>query len=170
MLSQTYPKMKLYYGMIASLSFSASFSTGGVGAGLLVNKMERRTLLALSCLLWSSCILVQGFSNSLVIFCIARFMHGAFAAAYNPAAYSLIAEYFPPSYRSTANAVEASGQYVGSALASMSIILIKNYGWRAMYKMVGYSGLVMAAISFFLVKEPKRDLTKIKASTENPFK
>jgi uncharacterized membrane protein YuzA (DUF378 family) len=37
----------------------------------------------------------------------------------------------------------------------MSIILIKNYGWRAMYNIVGLSGLLVALISFILIKEPK---------------
>ena len=169
MLSKAYPNMKNYYGMIASLSFSISYSTGGVGAGMFVNKMPRKTLIAISCILWSSCILTQGMTNSLLLFCIARFAHGAFAAAYNPAAYSLIADYFPPSHRSIANAVEASGQYVGSALASMSIILIKNYGWRAMYNMVGFSGLFAALLSFFLIKEPKRELKKDSGPKVNPF-
>ena len=62
-----------------------------------------------------------------------RFLLGGFESACNPASYSIIADYFPPAYRSTANAIETSGSYVGGGLASVGVVLIKLYGWRVMY-------------------------------------
>jgi MFS family permease len=53
-----------------------------------------------------------------------RFLYGAFSSACNPASYSIIADYFPPSYRSTANAIETSGSYVGGGLSSLTVLLI----------------------------------------------
>ena len=83
-------------------------------------------------------------------------MLGGFESACNPASYSLIADYFPPNYRSTANAIETAGSYVGGGMASLSILLIKAYGWRAMYKIIGIAGIITGIASMVLIKEPGR--------------
>ena len=85
-----------------------------------------------------------------------RFLLGAFESACNPASYSLIADYFPPAYRSTANAIETSGSYVGGGIASICILLIKAYGWRAMYQTIGVAGMIMGILIMLLIKEPQR--------------
>ena len=74
----------------------------------------------------------------------------------NPASYSIIADYFAPKYRSTANAIETSGSYVGSGIASICVILIKMYGWRGMYRIVGTVGMLMGAFVLLFIKEPGR--------------
>jgi sugar phosphate permease len=73
-----------------------------------------------------------------------------------PASYSIIADYFPPSYRSTANAIETSGSYVGGGIACLCVLLIKEFGWRAMYQIIGVSGIIMGILTLLLIKEPKR--------------
>jgi len=122
-----------YFGVISSFVFSSSYSTLGVWAGVLSGKMSRKVLLGLSCILWSATAVGAGAFNTFGSFVLMRFLLGAFESACNPASYSIIADYFPPSYRSTANAIETSGSYVGGGIASLSVILIAKYGWRAMY-------------------------------------
>jgi MFS family permease len=156
MLSAAYPKMQNYYGLISSFVFSSSYSTLGVWAGVLSGKMSRKVLLGLSCILWSATSVGAGAINSFAFFILMRFLLGAFESACNPASYSIIADYFPPSYRSTANAIETSGSYVGGGIASFSVILIAKYGWRAMYKILGYMGIFVGLASIILIKEPKR--------------
>jgi MFS family permease len=145
-----------YYGLISSFVFSSSYSTLGVWAGVLSGKMSRKVLLGLSCILWSATAVGAGSINSFAFFVLMRFLLGGFESACNPASYSIIADYFPPSYRSTANAIETSGSYVGGGIASFSVILIAKYGWRAMYKIFGYLGMFVGLASLILIKEPKR--------------
>jgi MFS family permease len=91
-----------------------------------------------------------------MFFCFMRFALGGFESACNPASYALIADYFSPKYRSTANAIETSGSYVGGGLASIGVILIKKYGWRAMYQIMGGLGMVLGAFVLLYIKEPGR--------------
>ena len=154
MISLSYPQMYQYYGLISSFLFSLSYSTLGVYAGILTGKMNRKILLGLACMLWSATNIGAGAINSFAFFCLMRFMLGGFESACNPASYSIIADYFSPKYRSTANAIETSGSYVGGGLASIGVILIKKYGWRSMYKIMGGLGVLMGAAVIAFIKEP----------------
>jgi MFS family permease len=148
--------MYTYFGLISSFVFSSSYSVLGVWAGILSEKMSRKWLLGLSCILWSATTYFAGAIPGFAFFCLMRFMLGAFESACNPASYSIIADYFPSNYRSTANAIETAGSYVGGGLASFCVILIAKYGWRAMYKIIGGGGMIMGALSILLIKEPGR--------------
>jgi len=156
MISKAYPQMINYFGLISSFVYSSSYSTLGVYAGVLSGKVNRKVLLGVSCILWCASSYFAGAVNSFIFFCFMRFFLGAFESACNPASYSIIADYFPPSYRSTANAIETSGSYIGGGMASLCVILIKMYGWRAMYQIIGGVGIAVGALSLLVIKEPKR--------------
>jgi len=91
-----------------------------------------------------------------VVLAFLRFCHGAVSSATKPLAYSLIADYFPQDKRSTANSILSGANFVGIALSSMTIILIKNIGWRASYCTMGGMGILGALAAFFFVKNPER--------------
>ena len=156
MIRVAYPLMVNYFGIIASFLFSLSYSTVGVFAGNLSKTMSRKVMLGMACILWSCCTFGAGYFNSFLAFCIMRFMCGGFATCSNASSFGLLADYFPPERRSLANAIESSGYYVGAALASSSIVLIKNFGWRAMYKATGVFGIICGLSVLLFVKEPKR--------------
>ena len=67
---------------------------------------------------------LTGFVNSFVVLALMRVVHGMVNSASNPFSFSLITDYFPPDKRATANSIIHSGQYIGSALSSISILLI----------------------------------------------
>lgn len=85
-----------------------------------------------------------------------RILHGAISAAINPLSYSLIADYFPPEKRSRANAILTTGNYLGIALSSISILLIKAYGWRSSYFLMGTLGVLGGGLGFSLMKNPEK--------------
>jgi sugar phosphate permease len=156
MITASYPQLFAYYGVISSFAYSVTYSTLGVWAGVLSGKMNRKVLLAISCILWSLTTVGGGAINSFAFFCMMRVALGAFQSACNPASYSIIADYFPPAYRSTANAIETSGSYVGGGIASFSVILIAKYGWRAMYQIIGWLGVAVGVAALLVIKEPER--------------
>lgn len=84
-----------------------------------------------------------------------RFMHGMISSAINPLVFSLAADYFPPEKRTTANSVLSAANFVGIALSSLTILLIKEVGWRASYIAMGGMGLLAASCSM-LLKDPVR--------------
>ncbi len=80
-----------------------------------------------------------------------RFILGSFSSALSPASYSLIADYFPLEYRSTAVSIENAGNYFGAALSSLSILFIDQYGWRQLYKLLGLSGIACGIVFMIIV-------------------
>lgn len=127
-------------------------------------------MLTIAAIAWSLTSLVTGQVNSFMVLVVMRFTLGVVESACNAPSYSLIADYFPPERRSTANAIESAGVYAGGALASLSIILIKQSGWRFMYKFVGLTGIILGAICFFLVKEPPRGRYDVMKAKEPELK
>ena len=89
----------------------------------------------------------------LVIF---RVLHAIISSAINPLSYSLVADLFPQDKRSTANSIVSSAVYIGVALSSLTILLIKSFGWRNSYFFMGGSGMLFAAIIALFMSHPKR--------------
>ena len=85
-----------------------------------------------------------------------RMLLGVFEAFAPPAAFSLIADYFPPNKRTTANAVLSLGIFVGAGLGSMSTIMIGAVGWRYTYFIVGCIGIAFAVVALLFIRDPQR--------------
>ena len=90
------------------------------------------------------------------VICLMRVLHGAISAAINPLSYSLIADYFPPEKRSRANAILTTGNYLGIALSSMSILLIKANGWRYSYILMGILGVLGGGLGLIFMANPDK--------------
>lgn len=111
-------------------------------------------MLAIGVIGFSSTSLIAGSSNSLAIFATCRFFFGLFASAINAPIYQLIATNFPPEFRATANSIENSGYWLGAGIASFMVLIIKQWGWRAMYFTMGGAGLTLGLICAFFIKNP----------------
>lgn len=125
-----------------------------------VDKLNRKRLLGGATVLWSLSTFITGSYDSLLVLAIMRFFMGAMMAAYEPAVYSLVADYFPPEKHSTANSVAAAGTYIGAGLCSLSVILINALGWRNSLNVIGGSGMAIGALVLLFVKEPVRNIFK----------
>lgn len=66
----------------------------------------------------------------------------------------MIASSFPIEKRSTANAIENTGYYIGSGLASFNVMVIKELGWRGMYKLMGSIGMIFAFFCALIIRKP----------------
>lgn len=100
--------------------------------------------------------LETGFTTKFGVICLMRVLHGAVSAAINPLSYSLIADYFPPEKRSRANAILTTGNYLGIALSSISILLIKAYGWRYSYILMGTLGVIGGGLAMGFMANPDK--------------
>lgn len=99
---------------------------------------------------------ITGFKDSFLILAAMRVFHGMLNSATNPLSFSIIQDYFPPENRSVANSLIQAGNYIGVGVSSLSILVIKKYGWRALYKLMGGFGILFGIASAFLIKEPVR--------------
>lgn len=102
--------------------------------------------------------LTSGVTSSLAVFAAMRFVYGISASAINVPIYQFIANTFPPEKRATANAIENTGYYLGCGIASFMVLIIKEYGWRAMYMTMGSTSLIISAIvALFIKNQNKQD-------------
>lgn len=118
---------------------------------------------------------ISGFTNSFLVLSVMRVFHGMLNSASNPLSFSLIADYFPPDKRATANSIIQAGNYIGVGVSSLSILLISSFGWRICYGIMGAVGLLFGLATMVLVKEPERGLyldqaTKLKEAEKKKAK
>jgi len=94
--------------------------------------------------------------NSFACLVLFRVLHAIISSAINPLGFSLIADLFPSDKRSTANSILSSAIYIGISLSSITILLIKNFGWRSSYLAMGGSGMLFAGFIALFMSHPKR--------------
>jgi MFS family permease len=115
--------------------------------------------------MWSVCTFMTGAINSFALLFVFRILLGVFESAFNPCAYSMIADMFHPSQRTTASAIFNLGIYFGGALASLGAFLIKQIGWRSSYKLIGAIGVGFGACAL-IVPDPERGRFEKKKGNE----
>ena len=81
---------------------------------------------------------------------------GVLQSANNPVSFTLLSDTFPRKMRSRVNSVQNSGVFLGGALSSFSVILIKWYGWRQTYNMIAVFGFLIGATILVAIKDPPR--------------
>ena len=126
--------------------------------GLLVDKMSRKKMIVGAVIAWSMSTLVSSVTTSFGVMLAMRFILGALVSATEPAAFSMLGDLFPRTVRTTANSIVGTGSYLGSGLASLLIMIVSTYGWRAAYVVKAAFGLATGLAAFFLLKEPERGM------------
>lgn len=104
--------------------------------------------------------LTYGMVDSFVLFMVLKTVSQAFSAAVSPLTFSIIADNFGPENRTTANAMLTSAKMVGMAMASISVLMIKQIGWRSSYIVIGSFGLIATTLALIFLKNPKREQVK----------
>ena len=130
----------------------------------------RKNLLVGSCLIWSLASIISGSTESFWILCAMRFITGACVSATDPAAYSILGDYFPRNMRSTANSLLNTGHYLGAGFASLIVLAVSQFGWRASYIYLGIFSALAGIFTFFTVKEPERGIQLKLAYQEQKLK
>jgi MFS family permease len=144
-------------GLISGLSFAVFYATFGVPLARLADRNNRVTIIAASLLAWSVFTGLTGFARSFTHLLIARIGVAIGEAGCNPAAYSLIGDYFDARRRATALSIFQMGGYIGSFLGLLLGGWIAHaYGWRAAFIIIGLPGLVVALLLKITVRELPR--------------
>ena len=158
-------------GFLYGTAFAVFYSLFGIPLGRLADSWYRGRLMAIGLALWSSMTAMSGFAQNFGMLAAARVGVGIGEASASPAAYSMIADYFPKERRATALSIYSSGLYIGGGIALPvgGFILAawaRNFPnplnaplglvpWQAAFLAVGLPGLLLAAWIWRL-KEPLR--------------
>ncbi len=157
--------------LLMGFSFAVFYTICGIPLGRLADRTSRRGLIAAGVIVWSAMTAACGMAKTYWHFFMARIGVGAGEAALSPAAYSLIADSFPPERRATAISVYSMGIYVGSGMAFLVGGLVIHFAsakgnmvlpvigelrpWQLIFLLLGVAGVVFSTL-LFLLKEPQR--------------
>ena len=157
------------YGMLQGIAFALTYSIFAVPFGILVDRSNRRNIIAVGVLAWSCLTIAPAFATSFTQLVIFRLGVGIGEAILAPAAYSLITEYFEPRLRGRAAGIYYMSMAVGSGaslivggfllreLPPRGIILAGQAfaPWQAVFLFTGLSGLLVVALTT-TIREPAR--------------
>jgi MFS family permease len=170
---------------LMGVSFALFYTFFGIPLGWLADRFSRRLLIAIGVTIWSLMTAGCGLCNQFWQLALMRMGVGVGEAALSPAAYSLIADYFPPHRRATAMSVYTMGIYVGSGLALVlggQIIRLASgqdqyqlavlgsvTPWQLVFICVGLPGILVALL-FLTIREPERSKSRLGASASSTWK
>ncbi len=142
-------------GLLATAFMIAYMFTSPI-FGWMGDTKNRSWLLAGGALLWSIASLMTGWAGTFVILAFSRFILGFGESAFTTIATPYISDFYPSARRGRALAIFSSGLPVGAALGFvMGGLLGQLVGWRGAFLIVGFPGIILAAIILTL-PDPKR--------------
>ncbi len=146
-------------GLIFS-AFAWTYAGLQIPGGMLVDKVRPRILYTFMMALWSIATLIQGFASSLLTFIGIRASMGVFEAPSYPANNRIVTSWFPEKERASAIAVYTSGQYIGLAFLTPTLVAIQDaLGWRGLFIVSGIVGLLWAVVWYMFYRDPARHQT-----------
>ncbi len=147
----------LELGLLSGLVFAIFYALVGIPIARLADRWNRRKIISLSLLVWSSMTVVSGFATNFFHLALARIGVGVGEGGVQPASHSLIAENFAPKERATAFAIYSAGITAGIFVA-LSVGGWANdvFGWRVAFFIAGVPGIVLAFIAYFSILEPRQ--------------
>ena len=153
----------LQLAVLGTTSFVIFYTLLGIPFGRMADRAVRKNMIAGGLAVWSLFSGLTGFAKGFWAMFFCRLMVGVGEATLGPAALSLLSDYFPPRMRATVQGIYSSGIAVGSGLAFfLGGWLGQNYGWRWAFYFLGFPGLLLAVVVFFL-REQKRGQTEVAA-------
>lgn len=142
---------------IVGAAFAWVYAGFGPLAGLVGDRLQRKTLIIGGLIFWSLVTVATALSTTYTHLVIFRALEGLGEAFYFPASMSLLSDYHGPETRSRAMSIHQSSVYAGTiAGGSVAGYLGQYYGWRSSFYLFGLSGLVLGFVLIALLREPQR--------------
>jgi len=160
-------------GLLAGFAFALFYSVLGVPIARIADNHSRRGLISIGIVLWSIMTAACGLAKSYLILFLMRVGVGVGEATLSPAAYSIMADYFPPHKLGKAIGVYVMGLYLGagaalllgSAVVSMTsaagvveLPLVGTvYPWQLTFFVVALPGLPLLLLMGTVREPPRRE-------------
>lgn len=144
-------------GFLTGLAFAVFYSVMGLPIARWADRGDRVLIISVTTGIWSAAVALCGAIASFSQLLLVRIGVAVGEAGCIPPAHSLIADYFTRAERP-----RAVGTYMLGAPLSMVVgyflagWLNEFYGWRRMFVILGLPGLVLSALAWFTLKEPRR--------------
>ena len=147
-------------GLLSGTAFAIFYATLGLPIARLADRSSRKTIIAVSLVMFSLMTALCGTAKNFVSLFMARMGVGVGEAGTSPASYSMISDLFEKDQRSTAMTVFFIGGNVGLLAGFVAGgYVAAQYGWREAFLVAGIPGLVLAPLLFLTLREPSRGLS-----------
>lgn len=157
--------------ILMGASFAILYSVLGVPFGRMADRYSRVWIIGGGLFVWTMMTAACGVARNYTHLLLGRIGVGVGEATLSPSAYSMVADYFPPSKLGKALSVYSMGIFIGAGLAmgvggyvvqwTESIgdvtlpIIGQIYSWQVAFIIIGLIGL-LPLLLLFAVKEPVR--------------
>ena len=144
-------------GLLSGIAFALFYSVMGIPIARWADRGDRVVIISLTTALWSVAVAACGFAGSFMQLMLVRVAVAVGEAGCIPPAFSLMADYFTRAERPRAGAIYA----MGGALSFVAGFFVAGklnelYGWRTTYMLLASPGLVLTALAWFTLQEPRR--------------
>ncbi len=157
--------------LLMGLSFALFYTLLGLPIGRWADRANRRNIIIAGIAVWSLMTALCGVVKNYGQFFLARVGVGVGEATLSPAAFSMLADYFPREKLSTAISIYSAGVYIGSGIAVLIGAWLVSIGgdartvtlplvgevftWQVVFFYIGLPGLLIALL-MLTVREPAR--------------
>jgi MFS family permease len=164
--------------LLQGLAFGVFYTLLGLPLGLLADRGSRRGIIAAGAAVWSAMTAACGLAGTYLQLFLARVGVGVGEAALNPAALSMISDYFPAERRALPIGVYVSAGSLGGGMAMIiggAVIAFAEgvgevvvpalgtlRGWQLVFVLVALPGLLIPVL-MALVREPARRGARLEA-------
>jgi len=144
-------------GIVSGLAFTLFNVILGIPLAWIADRYSRVKLISICLGVWSAMTAMSGLAQSYAQLFLTRVGVGIGEAGCHPPAHSLIGDIFPREKRALGIGLFNAGAAVGIA-GGMALIglLGEHFGWRGAMQIVGLTGLPLALLTYFTLREPPR--------------
>lgn len=144
-------------GALTGAAFALVYATTALPLARLADRGNRRNLIAAAVGVWSAMTAVCGVATNYITLLAARMGVAAGEAAHAPSIMSMVGDLYPRQRRGFAIGCIFVGSSLGIALgAYIAGRLSDLYGWRTAFFAMGVPGLLVAALVWLTLPEPRR--------------
>lgn len=160
-------------GLLSGLAFAVLYCSLGIPIARVADASSRPNIrvniITASLFVWSFFTACTGMATSFAQLLAARVLVGIGEAGFNPPAYSLLGDYFPPHRRATAFSIYSMGIYGGVFVGFLiGGQIAHHFGWRAAFYAVGLPGILLAIVVKLTLREPPRGFSDTVKATVDP--
>src|SRR5215471_6842613 len=154
---------------IVGASFMWVYAAIGPLAGLVGDRVNRKTLIIGGLVFWSVITTATALSTQYSHLVLFRALEGFGEAFYFPASMSLLSDFHGPATRSRAMSIHQSSVYAGTiAGGSVAGVLGQHFGWRSSFYLFGSLGILLGALLMLLLREPSSKTSLAPAASDVP--
>ncbi|HWL82541.1 MAG TPA: MFS transporter [Roseomonas sp.] len=139
--------------------FLIGYAFANILGGILTRRHDPKTVVIWCVAIWSLATVVVGFTGSVAVLLVCRFILGVTEGIYWPQQSRFARAWFAPQERTTANSlIQYYGQYAALAIGFMLLTPIYDaFGWRVLFFITGALGLVIIVPLYMVALRPEAE-------------